>query len=360
MTVWCPIIPLIIYVEHLTITRNKREQYELLAVPIWEEYVCKKRKYNARENILCTRMESISTLLGGMDFCCVLCMWVLFQFFKKKKSTNLCECKTHNEYVGVMDEAKAYGIDDAMSKWQLQRRQTTMTTAAATMSIEHKCKLVMMRSGRWNALIKYSTRAFRLCVKSKTERTAHEYIDIANKNYDEKERARQTKKWCKKKRQNGCWVNENRTKLERDEITTRSWEKLEQLKWHTIEFNSFMHCINYQLIIIIVVDDTVSFFHSSSFSSSSCWSCFWRLCSFVCCVCVCASAFHFAHPLYLSLLFVMSFIPIGFVCVFLCICICNHVCMRVCTVVWLNAMVRNVNSWFEKTLANFHWICRLF
>lgn len=31
---------------------------------------------------------------------------------------------------------------------------------------------------------------------------------------------------------------------------TRSW-KLEQLKWHTMEFNSFMHCINYQLIIII-------------------------------------------------------------------------------------------------------------
>lgn len=27
--------------------------------------------------------------------------------------------------------------------------------------------------------------------------------------------------------------------------------KLEQLKWHTMEFNSFMHCINYQLIIII-------------------------------------------------------------------------------------------------------------
>lgn len=73
---------------------------------------------------------------------------------------------------------------------------------------------------------------------------------------------------------------------------------------------------------------------------------------------LCAPAFHFAHLLYLSLLFAVSFIPIGFSCVSFYAFVFVITC--VCTAVWLNAMFRNVNSRFEKILANFHWICRLF
>lgn len=87
-------------------------------------------------------------------------------------------------HVGVMDEAEAYEIDDAMSEWQLQRRQTTMTTTPATATMSMNAKLVMMRSGRWNALIKYSTRALQNTLK---------HIDITNKNYDEQERERNKK-----------------------------------------------------------------------------------------------------------------------------------------------------------------------
>lgn len=152
------------------------------------------------------------------------------------------------------------------------------------------------------------------------------------------------------------------------------WEKLEQLKWHTIEFNSFMHCINYQLIIIIV--GWHGLFFSVSLPQFSSLSCFWRLCSFVYCKFV---------PVSLSLCLTQServFLLIFFVFISF-ISFIRHVfyphwcyihlylffmhsylklyCVSVwvCTVVWFNAMIRYVNTRFKKTLANFRWICQL-
>lgn len=118
-----------------------------------------------------------------------------------------------------------------------------------------------------------------------------------------------------------------------------------------MEFNSFMHCINYQLIII-TVDDTASFFHSSSFvataAAAAAFGAFVRL--FVArCVHVCASAFHFTHLLNLLLFYapcfsstLLSYEPFyAFVFV-----------LKIVV-----AMVQNVISRFEKSVANFHWIC---
>lgn len=63
----------------------------------------------------------------------------------------------------------------------------------------------------------------------------------------------------------------------------RSW-KLEQLKWHTMKFNSFMHCLYYQLIIIIP-HGTASF---HLFHAKNCRLCYWI------CVIV-ATSFNYLH-----------------------------------------------------------------
>lgn len=142
MTVWCPIIPLIIYVEHLTITRNKREQYELLAVPIGKIYLYIKCKYKCKRNILCTRMESVSTV----EYCwsawifavCCVCGFFSAFFFKV------------NEYVRMQNTQWirwCHGWGWSVWNRRCDEQVTTTTTAndndnnANNSNNEHECKL---------------------------------------------------------------------------------------------------------------------------------------------------------------------------------------------------------------------------
>lgn len=89
--VWlCPIIPLIIHVEHLTITRNKREQYELRAVPIGEIYV-QSVNIMLEKQIVHSNGVSIHT---HTQYCWavwifVVSVFVFFIFFKVNESVHM-------------------------------------------------------------------------------------------------------------------------------------------------------------------------------------------------------------------------------------------------------------------------------
>lgn len=132
-------------------------------------------------------------------------------------------------------------------------------------------------AGRWDALnqvlyVQALRFWWKLCVKSENECIANSNTHTNQLNQERRsiwtqiEKERTKKKWKKTSHEETAkrLLGEKHTHtfsvlVGMGQTTTRSWEKLEQLKWHTIEFNSFMHCINYQLIIIIV-DDTASFF----------------------------------------------------------------------------------------------------
>lgn len=111
MRLWCPIIPLIIHVEHLTITRNKREQYELLAVQIkaWKYTLCSDSQFtyvtSARmertEKKACEKksMFKSSDLYENYTECCKYsCSCVRWRTAATAAITSTESRKRHNEW----------------------------------------------------------------------------------------------------------------------------------------------------------------------------------------------------------------------------------------------------------------------